>query len=178
MQKDYIMRIVEQFVQAILAIMHRRKAGEYKEARGQVRTAARYLLRADIDLLLLYNNEQILDHFKDSANCLEFEKCVLGADLFHELALIEEAEKQPTAALRLKMLSLYLYTIAVPKEQQFQEPQYFEKISFLIEELRGQPFSEEVMTSLHSYENFLRNLHIRNIYEEKEVSPEGTINNT
>lgn len=41
MQKDYIMRIVEQFVQAILAIMHRRKAGEYKEAREQVRTTAK-----------------------------------------------------------------------------------------------------------------------------------------
>lgn len=33
MQKDYIMRMVEQFVQAILAIMRRRKNGEYKEAR-------------------------------------------------------------------------------------------------------------------------------------------------
>jgi hypothetical protein len=32
------MRIVEQFVQAILAIMRRRKNGKYKEAREQIRT--------------------------------------------------------------------------------------------------------------------------------------------
>ena len=80
MQKDFIMRIVEQFVQAILAIMRRRKNGEYKEAREQVRTAARFLLRIDIDLLLLFDNDCVLDHFKDFTNRLDTEKCVLGAD--------------------------------------------------------------------------------------------------
>ncbi len=155
MQKDYIMRIVEQFVQAILAIMHRRKAGEYKEAREQVRTAARYLLRTNIDLLLLYGNDQIIDHFKDFADRLETEKCVLGADLFHELALIEEAEKRPDEALRLKALCLHLYTTALPKEQQFQKPQYIEKVAALVEELKAQPLSEQIQLSVRAYEEFL-----------------------
>lgn len=158
MQKDYILRIVEQFIQAIIAIMNRRKAGEYKEAREQVRTAARYLLRTDIDLLLLYTDEYILDHFKDFTNCLETEKWVLGADLFHELALIEEAENQATNALRLKTLCLYLYTIALPKEQQFQGTQYFEKVAALIKELKDQPLSEKALASLHCYEEFLSTL--------------------
>ncbi len=155
MQKDYIMRIVEQFAQAILAIMHRRKAEDYKEARELVRTTGRYLLRMDIDLLLLYDPDQILDHFKDFSDRLETEKCILGADLFHELALIEEAEKQPGAALRLKMLCLHLYTTALPKEQQFQNPQYVKKVATLIEELENQQLSEKAQTSLRSYEEFL-----------------------
>lgn len=155
MQQDYIMRVIEQFVQAILAIMHRRKAGEYKEAREQVRTAARYLLRTDIDLLLLYTDEYILDHFKDFTNCLETEKCVLGADLFHEFALIEEAENQIANALRLKTLCLYLYTIALPKEQQFQMPEYLAKVTALINELKDQPLSEEIQASVRSYEEFV-----------------------
>lgn len=155
MHQDYIMRIVEQLVQAILAIMQRRKAGEFKEAREQVRTAMRYLLRMDLDLLLLYDNEHILDHFKDFAGRLETDKCVLGADLFYELALTEEAEKQSASALRLKELCLYLYTVGLPKETQFQEPQYFEKISTLIEELRNQPLSELTFASLRSYEDFI-----------------------
>lgn len=156
MQKDYIMRIVEQFVQAILAIMHRRKDGEYKEAREQVRIAARYLLRTDIDLLLLYGNDQILEQFKDFAGRLETEKCVLGADLFHELALIEEAEKRSDEALRLKALCLQLYTTALPKEQQFQDPEYFGKVSSLVEELKKQSLSDEAQLSLRSYEEFIR----------------------
>lgn len=155
MQKDYIMRIVEQFVQAILAIMRRRKNGEYKEAREQVRTAARYLLRMDIDLLLLFNNEYVLDQFKDFTNRLETEKCVLGADLFQELALIEEAEHQMAIAERLKVLCLYLYTTALPKEQQFQNPEYLAKVAALIKELKDQPLSEEVQASVRSYEEFV-----------------------
>lgn len=158
MQKDYIMRIVEQFVQAILAIMRRRKDGEYKEAREQVRTAARYLLRMDIDLLLLFSNDHVLDHFKDFTNRLNTEKCVLGADLFQELALIEEAEHQIAIAERLKILCLYLYTTALPKEPQFQKPEYFAKVDALIKELKGQPFSEEVQVNIHSYQGFVAKL--------------------
>ena len=155
MQKDYIMRIIEQFVQAILAIMRRRKNGEYKEAREQVRTAARYLLRMDIDLLLLFNNEYVLDQFKDFTSRLDTEKCVLGADLFQELALIEEAEHQMNIAERLKVLCLYLYTTALPKEQQFQKPEYLAKVAALIKELKDQPLSEEVQASVRSYEEFV-----------------------
>ena len=153
--QDYIMRIVEQFVQALVAIVGLRKAGEYKEAREQVRIATRSLLRTDIDLLLLFDNNQLLDHFKDYANRLETQKCVLGADLFHELALIEEAEQKIEAALRLKILSLYLYTLALPKEQQFQDAQHLEKVAALIEELKDRPLPEKIIASVHSYMVFL-----------------------
>ncbi len=155
MHQDYIMRIVEQFVQALLAIMHRRKAGEYKETREQVRIAARYFLRMDLDLLLLYDHEYMLAHFKDFAGRLETDKCVLGADLFYELAMIEEAEKQSECALRLKELCLYLYSIGLPKEVRFQKTHYFEKVSSLIEALRNQPFSEQTRVSLRTYANFI-----------------------
>jgi hypothetical protein len=155
MQNDYIMRIVERFIQALVAIMCRRKAEDYKEARQLVRTTARSLLRMDIDLLLLHNPDQVLDHFTDFSNCLETEKCVLSADLFHELALIEEAEAQTAQALRLKSLCLHLYTAAILKEQQFQQPQYFEKIAALIEELKDQPLSEKVQMSLRCYKEFI-----------------------
>jgi len=149
------MRIVEQFVQAIAAIMGRRKAKDYKEARELVRTTGRYLLRTDIDLLLLFKPDQILDHFKDFSDQLETEKCVLAADLFHELALIEEAEQHPIAALHLKTICLHLYTTAIPKEQQFQKTQYFEKVAALIEELKLHPLSEKMLQSLRCYDEFI-----------------------
>lgn len=155
MQQDYIMRIVEQLVQAILAIMRRRKDGEYKEAREQVRIAMRYLLRTDLDLLMLYENERILDHFKDITSRYETEKCVLGADLLYELALIEEAEKQSASALRLKELCLHLYAIGLPKQVQFHKPEHVEKIIALVDELRVQPLSEKTITSAKICEDFV-----------------------
>ena len=157
-QKDYIIRMVEQIVQAILAIIRHRKSGSYKEAREAVRTAGRYLLRMDIDLLLFFTHDWILDHFKDFSKRFETEKCVLGADLFHELALIEEAEQHPDAALCLKILCLNLYTIAIPKEKQFQTPQYFEKVSQLTEELVDQSLSSNILESLSNYQVFLLQL--------------------
>ena len=154
MQKDYILRILEQFVQALLSIMRRREAKEYKEAREMVRTTGRYLLRMDIDVLLLFPLDQILEHFKDFSHQLETERCVLAADLFYELALIEEAEKQHEAALRLKTLCLYLYTIAMPAEEQFQTASYFEKVSKLAEELAGISLPLKILESLRCYQEF------------------------
>lgn len=155
MQKDYFIRMVEQFTQSILSIMHLRKDGENKEAREQVRTAARYFLRMDIDLLLLFTNDYLLDHFRDFTNQLDTEKCVLGADLLQELALIEEAENKKAAAEHLKTICLYLYTTAIPKEQQFQKPEYLEKVATLTKEFKNKPLSEEVQASVHSYDEFI-----------------------
>jgi hypothetical protein len=154
MQNDYIMRIIAQFVQALLSIMRLRQAKEYKKAREVVRTTGRYLLRMDINLLLLYDQDQVLDHFRNLSNELETEKCVLSADLFYELALIEEGEHRPAAALRLKSLCLHLYTIAIPLEEQFQTAQYFEKVTQLSEELANQSLSPKIMESLRTYQGF------------------------
>lgn len=154
MQQDYILRIIEQFIQAIASIMRRRKAKDYTEARKLVRTTGRYLLRMDIDVLLLFHPDQILDHFKDFTHRLETEKCVLAADLFYELALIEEAEQRPEAALRLKTLCVHLYTIGIPAEQQFQTPQYFEKVSKLAEELADISLAPKILESLRAYQEF------------------------
>lgn len=155
MMNDYIMKIVEQFVQALLTITQRRKAHDYQEARQLVRTTGRSLLRMDIDILLLLTDDQILDQFKDFAGQLETQRCVFGADLFYELALIEEAELRTHAAKRLKTLSLYLYTHAIPKEPQFQQTAYYEKISALIEELEGSPLSDEALVNLENYTQFI-----------------------
>jgi|GEM_PF-4318947 len=89
MQSDYIMRIVEQFVQAILAIRKNRIAGKKEEAREQIKMAARYFLRVDLDYFLLYDLDFQLSHFKDSQGGLDREKCRLFAELLNELALIE-----------------------------------------------------------------------------------------
>lgn len=155
MQKDYIMKIVEQFVQAILAIVGKRNLGDYRKAHELVRTTGRYFLKMDIDLLLLYDSDQIVDHFKDFSNSFETEKCVLAADLFYELALIEEVEQKSMGALHLKKLCMHLYSIGIPKEEQFQLPEYFDKISMLIKELKDQPLSDRAQLSLRLYEEFI-----------------------
>jgi hypothetical protein len=156
MINDYVTRMIEQITQAILAIIGFRKSENYKEARKVIKSTGRYLLRMDIDLLLLFTYDQILDHFKDLSKCYETEKCVLGADLFHEMALIEQVENKPEKALRLKMLSLHLYTIGIPKEKQFQNHQYLKKVSKLTEELVNYSLPHNLLKSLKSYQEFTK----------------------
>lgn len=136
MKYDYIMKMIEQFVQAIASIMLRRKEGDYVQALEQIKTASRYYLRQDFNTLLLYSGEQIATQFKDLNGNLDFERCILAADLIYEQALIHEAKKEQTAAIWLKSKCLYLYNTVVHQEEQFQTKEYFEKISNLEAELK------------------------------------------
>lgn len=154
MQKDYIMRIVEQFAQAILGIISRRQAGQYQEARKQIHTTARHLLRMKIDSLHFLSLAQVLDLFRDFTNRLDTEKCVLCADLLRQLACVEEAENHKEIAQRLKVYSLYLYTTALPEESQFQTLQYFENVKALSKELENHTLPQEVQSSLKKYNLF------------------------
>lgn len=142
MQSDYIMRIVEQFVKVLLSIMTARKAGNQEEAQKQIQMASRFYLKTDIDLLTLYSHEQLIGYFTDFEGRLDTERCVFCADLFYELALLHEARQETNDALRLKMVCLHLYSIAIPQDKQFQTPAYFEITRVLAESLKGQKLPE------------------------------------
>lgn len=135
MQRDYILRIIEQFIQAIVAIVQRRKSGNYQEAYELIQKAARYYLKTDLELLLLFSPEEIIKSFRDSHNNLDAPLCILCADLFMELALINEALGQDQEAVRIKATCLFLYKTAVSENTDCRSPETLEKISILEKEL-------------------------------------------
>ncbi len=147
-QKDYIMRIVEQFVKLLLSIISFRKSGNFEKAMEDIQTASKCFLKTDLSLLLYYDPEQLLDHFRNYLNELDSEKCIFCADLLYEYALICEAKQQNDEALRLKIACLHLFTSALPKEKQFQTKQYLEKVAALAAELKDIPIPEYIKTSL------------------------------
>ncbi|SRR3989339_2205065 len=151
--QDYIMRIIEQFVQAIVSIMRRRKSGEYQEARKEAQGALRYFLKMNTDLLFVYDSKQVLEFLRDFSGHIETEKCVLTADLLYELALVEEAEKNLQLAVHLKKIALHLYVVGIPDQPRFQVANYFLKIRLLIEDLNNESISDDVITSLRQYKN-------------------------
>ncbi len=151
MHKDYIMRIVEHFVKALAAIVSSRKAENYDEASEQIKMASRFYLQTDLSLLLYCPPEQLLEHFRTYTKEIDTEKCVLCADLLLEQAFVNEAKKYDEEALRLKISSLYLYVTGILKEKQFQVPEYLDKVSALLEELKDQTFPPDIQASVHSY---------------------------
>lgn len=149
MQKDYVMRIIEQFVQALLSILHARKAGKFDEAIKEIRNAGRYYLKTDLSLILYFNPDQLINHFKD-----DHERAIMCAELLHELAFVNLAQKNEEEAVRLKILCLNLFTSVIPHCEQFQVQKYYEKADSLIEELKGCPLSERSLLNIESYNNF------------------------
>ncbi len=143
MQNDYIMRTVEQFMQALITIIRKRTEGNCKEAIEDIKKASRYYLRTDIDILLLtHTPDQISEQFTDN---MDTEGCVLFADLLYELALTYQFQNLEKESNRIKMICLQLYTIEIPKKLKFQSSQYFQKIDHLTQELKILSLSEETL---------------------------------
>ena len=125
MQHDNLMRKIEQFIQAMIAVVLRRKEGKHKEAVELIQTACRFYLNIELSTLLTFTPEQMADHFRNT------QKCVMCADLLYELALVSEGQNQREAARQLKNSCLYLYRTAIPLE-----PRHEEKLALLTAELQ------------------------------------------
>ncbi|MBM3197901.1 MAG: hypothetical protein FJZ58_01425 [Chlamydiae bacterium] len=110
---DYLMQMLEQFIQALLSAARLRKSGAYQQSEEVISQAMGRLSGTPLDILLLYTDEQILYHFMDSFGQLEIKKCMLAADLLEELSLVRKS--QGSAFERLQTLSLYLRTTAQSK---------------------------------------------------------------
>jgi len=146
---DYIMKIIQQFVQALASIMRARQAGDKKEARTQIRTAGRFYLKSDMAFLLACTPAQIVQHFEGDA-----EKLAMAADLFHEEALICEKEEE---SQRLKISALHLYLAAILKDRQFQEPAYFDKADALLAALQNVSLPKATEKQLSLYRQLRKN---------------------
>lgn len=155
MNRDYIMRIIEQFVQALLAIIRARKAKNYEEAFHQIQNASQRFLHKDIVTFLKMSPEELLEHFKKGCKYIDVEQCIICAELLYETALIFESKQRVDLSLSSKILSLHLYLNAIPLEKEFQTQSYIDKINYLRIALESEVLPETVMKSLLSYQNFL-----------------------
>lgn len=137
MQKDYIMRMIEQFTQALVSIIQYRKAGKYEQAVEQLQQASLTFLNKDLSFFLQLSPDQIIDYFKGDSSDLDTESSIICADLLDELAAIAKEKNHPDEALNLQKASLNLYINSLLIDSQFQTPSYREKIDSLIAEIDG-----------------------------------------
>jgi hypothetical protein len=129
------MRIVEQFAKALASILTSRKAERYEEARKEIQTASRFYLKMDIEHLSLFNTDQLAAYFTDLNGKLEADLALFCADLLHETAYLADARGESAEALRLRKLSLHLYSLALQEDPKFQSPDLLEKARDLAESI-------------------------------------------
>lgn len=158
-QKDYILRLIEQFAQILAAIIQSRKVGKHEQALEQLQASSQFYLNTDISIFLQYTPDQIVNHFRKDSRLLDTERSIICADLLLELGLICEdqnldAESQ-AKSLHLKTMSLMLYITAIPLDKDFQNTEYLQKARSLIEELETHSLSKEMINNISRYRAFL-----------------------
>lgn len=155
MQRDYIMRMIEQFVLALASIIRSRKAGNYDQALEQIQLVSKKFLNTEMSSLLKYTPSQLLDYFKEGSSHLDTERGIVCADLLYELVLICKEQQSLDVSLRLKIMCLNLYISIIPTDKQFQIQEYIEKADRLIQEIDEQILPKDVQTNVDQYQKFL-----------------------
>lgn len=114
-QRDYVLRLIDQMIRAILAILGLRKAGQFEEAQIRIGDTFKKLLGLDADLvesLAVVDLKRLLSTSGEP----DPGKCSVAARLLEEQALVYEAKGQTPAAqeIRRKALELYGYAATLP----------------------------------------------------------------
>ena len=128
-QRDYVMRIIQQFVQALLAVANLRREKKYEEAEVKLAAASRFYLKLEPELLLMGDTEWLLDHFTGVDGFLEAERCLMAADLLYEQSCILRDKGAPASQIEQRCLTLY--EAALPYSEAFQTEERLKKIGAL-----------------------------------------------
>ncbi|MCB1110370.1 MAG: hypothetical protein KDK64_05270 [Chlamydiia bacterium] len=95
------MKIIQQFVQALIGIVKLRKAEQYEEAEKEIQTASRFYLKINPELLMMGSEEWLLDQID------EVERRMIAADLLYEQGLIQEGKRNNGSSFFKRALTLY-----------------------------------------------------------------------
>ncbi|WP_420422442.1 hypothetical protein [Simkania sp.] len=128
-QRDYVMRIIQQFVQALLTVTNLRRDKKYNDAEVKLATASRFYLKLEPELLLMGGAQWLLDHFTGVNGFLEAERCLMAADLLYEQSCILRAKGAPD--LQMEKRCLLLYEASLPQCKELQTEERLKKISDL-----------------------------------------------
>lgn len=155
MHPDYIMRMIEQFMQALISIIRARKAENYEEAFHQIQNASKRYLNKDIVEFLKMNHDEVLGHFKYDGKNIDADQCIICADLLYETALVCKSERREDLSIQAKISALNLYLNAIPMEKEYQALSYMSKVNELTTDLENHVLPNSVKKNLDSYQKFM-----------------------
>ena len=132
-QRDYVLRLIEQFFQALRKALHAQEEKDYSGALETLRKAYRSFLGADADLGDSQSADDLLASMRDGL--LGPEQIAMAAKLLKEEADIRESLDDPDRALvcRRKALRLYLEVFCGPGAPRLES--FFGEIGQLAEML-------------------------------------------
>ena len=132
LQRDYVLRLIEQFARAVASVIRLRSAGDSKAAQVELAHLSQGFLGIDAKLLLSLSDGELLSLFVGSGE-LDSGRAVVAQQILSEEAAIQEAlgDAALTQVYRLRGLSLLLEVLTT--DLRFRTPEYLADLTRLLE---------------------------------------------
>jgi len=133
-QKDYIMRMIEQFAVILMKIVFNKENGNFDTALIEIDNAYRNLTGWTPQQIKSMNELEILQELS-ADNYLDIDRCIVIAELLCQEAEIKEMQKVHDESITLLIKSLYLFLYAIQDSSLYYQKKYTAKVDDLIEKL-------------------------------------------
>jgi hypothetical protein len=151
MQRDYIMRLIEQIAAIVASIVAKERAGQYPEARAEVDAQARQVVGmglADVRKL----SPEAVSKLLTSSGGLRYGRAVILAELLLHDAAIGDATEHPSEALLSRIHAFCLLSDTVGTLTAEDQAIYREKLRELAARLRSLPAHPYISSKLAAYD--------------------------
>jgi len=135
LQKDYIMRMVEQLARILARVAFNKNLKQYAQALMELDKAMKQLIGLDSKLIDSLTDDGILALIKFESS-MDAEKGIIWAELMREKAEVIELRKGFNESFNYYLRALRFYIEALLANELLQSNQYFQRINFIVEKLK------------------------------------------
>jgi hypothetical protein len=148
--EDYLMRIINQVLAALMNAVGLRKAGKYSEARQMIDQAIQQLTGLSASLIDQMDDASILSMLTANGQ-LDIGRLEVLGDLYQEQDLIFTELGQPVPALFASMRALHFFLEVVLADDSRLSPEYMVKIGILVQKLKQSSLPIDTQLALSDY---------------------------
>jgi len=148
--EDYLLRIINQVIAALMTAIGLRKAGKYSEARQMIEQAIQQLTGLSADLIDQLDDTSILSMLTTGGG-LDIERLAILGDLYQEKGAILVNLDQPVQGIFANTRALRFILEVVLVDDSNLSPENMVKIGNLVQELKQNPLPIDTQLALSDY---------------------------
>ena len=151
MQRDYIMRLVEQIAALVASIIAKERAGQYPEAKADIEAKARQTIGLSLTDLRKLSPEAVSKLLTGSGG-LRYGRAVILAELLLHDATVSEATGNASEALLSRVHAFCLLTDTIGSLTEEDQGTYRPRLDALATELGSLPAHPYLSAKLDAYQ--------------------------
>ena len=150
-QKDYIMRMIEQLSVVLMKILFNKETKNYTQALLEIDSAYENLLGLNPDYIKAISEGEIVGMLESNGS-IDAEKPIIIAELLREEAEIKELENGLNDnVLYIFFKSFYIYVEAIIYDSRYNQKEYLKKLDKIVEKIIKYELPNQIQFKLFQY---------------------------